>query len=295
MSAHGLGPHVVGQRVVVRRLVPGETGPTGGPAFTDVLGELLSWADGRAVLRTESGTTVVIETALIVSGKPVPPRPSTRHRVGVREAESHAAPLWTGIEREPLGEWELRHEPHPSDRLRKRTNSALAIGDPGMHVLTAASAVAQYYADRGRPALAQVETGSEVEQALLGAGWTRVDGGDALFLLGSASRALRALGSRDPGALETDGPRFTATVPGAVGRAGLDGDWLGVHELQVDPALRRQGLAGRVLRTLLAAGTEQGALHLWLHVEVDNTAALRLYEKLGLTEHHACRYLTAPV
>lgn len=294
MSAHGLGPDAVGQRVVVRRIVPGETGPTGGPAFTDVLGDLLSWSGGKAVLRTESGTVVVIETALIVSGKPVPPRPSVRHRVDVREAESHAAPLWTGVEREPLGDWELRYEPVPVDRLRKRTNSALAIGDPGVPFGVAAAAVADFYTDHSRPALVQVETDSDLERAFAAAGWTPVPGGDALFLLGSLARALRALGDVAPGVLTTDGPRLTATVPGGVGRAGLDGDWFGVHDLQVEPELRRQGLATRLLRSLLEAGAEQGATHLWLHVEVGNTPALALYDRLGLTEHHGCRYLSAP-
>ena len=46
-TAHGLGPHVVGQRVVVRRVVRGETGPSGGPAMTDVLGICTSWAGRR--------------------------------------------------------------------------------------------------------------------------------------------------------------------------------------------------------------------------------------------------------
>ena len=41
-QAASLGPHVVGERVVVRRLLRGETGPTGGPAFTDLLGTCLS-------------------------------------------------------------------------------------------------------------------------------------------------------------------------------------------------------------------------------------------------------------
>ncbi|MEZ5160196.1 MAG: hypothetical protein R2709_05215 [Marmoricola sp.] len=35
---HQLGPHVVDQRVVIRYLLEGQAGPTGGPAMTDVLG-----------------------------------------------------------------------------------------------------------------------------------------------------------------------------------------------------------------------------------------------------------------
>ena len=74
-EAHRLGPHVVGQRVVVRRVVPGETGPSGGPAMTDVLGVCLRWSDGECVVQPETGPAVTIPLRLIVSGKPVPPRP----------------------------------------------------------------------------------------------------------------------------------------------------------------------------------------------------------------------------
>jgi ribosomal protein S18 acetylase RimI-like enzyme len=288
-----LGPHVIGQRVVIRRLVPGETGPTGGPAFTDVLGVCESWADGVALIRTADGTAVAIPTALIVSGKPVPPRPSVRQRVGVRDAEAHAAPLWTGIVREPLGDWELRTEPDPVGRLRKRTNSCLAIGDPGIDVATAAVTVREFYERLGRQPLVQVEAGSEVEDRLRGAGWNSVSG-DSLFLLGSVSRIRRALGPDTGGAeLTADGPRLVATTEAGSGKAGLDGDWLGIHDLYVEEDQRRRGVASQLLRTLLERGAELGAVTAWLHVEADNAPALALYEALGFAEHHACRYLTA--
>lgn len=291
---HGLGPHVVGQRVVVRRVLPGETGPSGGPALTDLLGICESWTATTASIRAEDGTLVEIAVADIVSGKPVPPRPSVRHRVPVRDAESHAAPFWPGVLRTPLGEWELRTEPDPEGRLRKRANSCLAIGDPGTDVAAAAAAVEQFYAAAGRPALVQVEADSDLEQQLRGLGWSPAPG-DSLFLLGSLSRALRALGSAPMTAtVAVDGPRLTATVPGGTARAAVDGDWLGVHDLLVDPDRRRQGLATDLVRTLLDLGAERGATHLWLHVEVENTAALAFYERLGLVEHHGCRYLAAP-
>ncbi len=73
-----LGPHVVGQRVVVRHLLPGRTGPSGGPAMTDVLGVVETWADDRITVRREDGAVVEIATDEIVSGKPVPPPPPRR-------------------------------------------------------------------------------------------------------------------------------------------------------------------------------------------------------------------------
>jgi ribosomal protein S18 acetylase RimI-like enzyme len=294
-GGHGLGPHVIGQRVVVRRLLPGETGPTGGPAFADTLGICEAWADGEAVLRTADGSTVVVPTALIVSGKPVPPRPSARQRVGVRDAESHAGPLWVGVERVALGDWEMRSVAEPDGRLLKRTNSALAIGDPGVPFEDALEAVLAFYGERGRGALVQVESDTDVEDAFRGRGWSVVPGGDAVMLLGSTARALRLAGPRPACDLTVDGPRLVATTSGARGRAAIDGDWLGVHDLYVEEDRRRQGLATAVLATLLDAGAERGATTCWLHVENDNDAARLLYEGLGLAEHHGCRYLAPPV
>lgn len=86
-----LGPHVIGQRVVVRRILD-ETGPTGGPAFTDVLGLCTGW--DPCVVRTASGEVVTIPLTQIVSGKPVPPRPSVRLRAGFAECEARGDAPW---------------------------------------------------------------------------------------------------------------------------------------------------------------------------------------------------------
>ena len=294
-SSGSLGPHVVGQRVVVRRVLPGETGPSGGPAMTDVLGVCESWVDGVAVIRREDGSTVTIRTADIVSGKPVPPRPSVRQRVSAREAESHAATHWPGVVREALGEWELRTEPEPVDRLRKRANSCLAMGEPGMSLSEAEGVVRDFYAARERPAMVQVEVGTEIDTWFETAGWVVVPGGDSLFLLGSVSRARRTLAGGGGATLRPEGVRVHAELPGqAFAKASIDGDWLGIHDLFVEPDVRRQGLARSVMATLLEWGAEQGATTVWLHVETDNAPAIALYESMGLSVHHECRYL-APV
>ena len=102
-QAASLGPHVVGERVVVRRLLRGETGPTGGPAFIDLLGTCLSWGDGECVVAPESGEPVRIALADIVSGKPVPPRPSVRHRVPTREAEVRGLRMFPGTQHSAAG------------------------------------------------------------------------------------------------------------------------------------------------------------------------------------------------
>ena len=268
--------------------------------MTDVLGICTAWGDGRCVIAPESGDPVEIRLADIVSGKPVPPRPSVRHRVGARAAEQHTLTLWAGLESEALGEWVLRTDPAPVGRLLKRANSCLAMGDPGIDLDAAVGRVEAFYEDRGRRVLAQVERGSAIDEALSATGWTSVPGGDAHFLIASLARALRAARSASGSAgragearVVEEGDRVLVELGdgAAAGRATLDGDWLGLHGLAVDEAERRRGLGTAVVAELLDWGGERGATTAWLHVEVDNEPALALYEGLGFSPHHTCRYL----
>ncbi|HEX6248724.1 MAG TPA: hypothetical protein VFZ64_12710, partial [Nocardioidaceae bacterium] len=187
----GLGPQVVGRRVVVRRVLRGQTGPTGGPAFSDVLGVMERWGDGTATIRTESGDAVTVEIADIVSGKPVPPRPSVRLRVSPEVAERRAVAAWPPHESAPLGEWLLR----ASQGYSGRANSVLAVGDPGMPVDEALAQVEAFYRHRGLPAWAQVVVGSDVQQAVESAGWVAARPGEAdtLFQLVSVAAARRVV------------------------------------------------------------------------------------------------------
>lgn len=310
LSQHRLGEHVVGTRIVVRRRIPGVTGPTGGPAFTDVLGICLRWSDGECVVQRENGEQVVIAIAEIVSGKPVPPRAPVRHRVSARQAEQHSLVLWPHVETMPLGDWVLRSDQQPEGRLIKRANSCLAIGDPGLPDAEAIAAVEEFYRLRERQPLLQVVRETDAEEAFGAAGWQPVPGGDAVFQMGSLSRAARALRPVAPLSFEelVDRPQtqlglqdddvrvaLELRVEGrlvAEGRAGRSGDWLGLHGLFVEPELRRRGLARRMIAELLEWGAERGATTCWLHVETDNQQALTLYESLGLTTHHELRYLS---
>jgi N-acetylglutamate synthase len=292
---HRLGPHVIGQRVVIRRLLRGETGPSGGPAMTDLLGVCTSWGDGRCVVQPEDGEPVEIAIADIVSGKPVPPRPSVRMRVSPHDAELHTASLWATVETTALGDWVLRTDTAPVGRLRRRGNSCLAMGDPGVPFDDAAATVRAFYEERGRTPYVQVEKGTPEEDAFAAAGWVVDPTGDAeqrLASLTQVRRRIRAVPEQT--SLVADGPRAVVTIDDrARGEAAIDGDWIGVHAIEVDPGHRRQGLATAVLADLLEWGAEQGATTVWLHVETDNAPALAWYDVLGLAPHHSCRYLAA--
>ena len=250
---HLLGPHVVGRRVVVRRLLRSVDGPSGGPAFTDLLGTCVAWEDDHCLIRPDrapdDGAPVRIELADLVSGKPVPPRTPPRLRVGVREAELRTGSLWP--------------EPRPVGRARKRANSCLAIGDPGTDVDQALERVIEFYAARGRDPLVHVEVGSDVESAVLAAGWRLLPRGEAQLRLAGIAQVRRALGRRRADVeLEVRGTLASASIgtgcdPVAEAQARLDGDWLGLFGLTVDPGHRRRGLGGDVVAELLDWGTEQ--------------------------------------
>lgn len=93
-AARSLGPDCVGLRVVVRRRVPGRTGPSGGPLLTDLLGIMEEWTASTTTIRAADGRRTTIPLGDLVSGKPVPPRPSVRHRVGTEELARITASWW---------------------------------------------------------------------------------------------------------------------------------------------------------------------------------------------------------
>jgi ribosomal protein S18 acetylase RimI-like enzyme len=207
--------------------------------------------------------------------------------------------MWPHVERVALGDWELRTDLAPVGRLLKRTNSCLAIGDPGVPVVDAAERIVEFYVARGRDPMAQVELGSPTEQELRALGWAVVAGGDAHFLVSSLAMAARVAHGDGGVDLVEDGPRahVVRLLEGRkVGsaRAAVDGDWLGVHGLVVEPEHRGQGHGTALMAALLPWGAELGASTVWLHVQTDNQPALSLYGGLGFRVHHTCRYLIPP-
>jgi GNAT superfamily N-acetyltransferase len=318
---------------VVRRVLPGLTGPTGGPAMTDLLGVMESWADGLTTVRAESGTVTSIRIADIVSGKPVPPRPSVRHRVAPEDAERRAVASWPPAVSRPLGEWLLR----ASAGYSSRGNSVLAVGDPGVPFPAALEQVASFYASHGLPPVAQVVVASDVHTRFESAGWVSARPGEAdtMFQLASVSQAVRAVRRTAPAATprvetaSTAGPGWLAdderarahgkaaldvlegpeqvgfvsvlapdgavVAKGRVAGSSADGDdWVGISNVWVSPLHRRQGLAFVVMGALLEWGAERGATTAYLQTRGDNPAALALYDRLGFVTHHAYRYLTTP-
>lgn len=254
---------------------------------TDALGVCTAWGADSCVIETSRGP-VSVPLRAIVTGKPVPPRASVRQRVPVRDAERHTARLGRdGAEAEELGTWQLRFEPVLGERLRRRLNSCLAIGDPG--VPDALERVRAFYESRDREPLLHVESGTTFP------GWEPVPDRDSFFQIASVAQALRGASrspdDRDAPQIEADGSHAMASLPGCRAEADLDGDWLCIENLHVAPEVRRRGHARALITALLEWGAEQGAGTAWLHVETRNAPAIALYESLGFRTHHAMGYL----
>ena len=159
--------------------------------MTDLLGVMESWADGTTTVRDESGAVTSIAIADIVTGKPVPPRPSARHRISPEGAELRANASWPALVAEPLGDWLLR----ASGGYSSRANSVMAAGSPGVEFDSAELAVLAFYERQMLPAWAQVVVGSDVHSNFESAGWipARPGEADSLFQIASVSMALRAV------------------------------------------------------------------------------------------------------
>lgn len=281
------------------------------------------------LITRKSGETVHIPEASLVAGKVVPAAPARRRGPAASYAELArvATRAWRPVESERLGEWELR----AASGFTRRANSALPLGDPGMPLPAALDAVRRWYGDRGLPAYVQTATGAptgaEGTQELLCAelerlGWVREVSAEmwigALAPLadrdepaevtlsreadeawlaryqrkGVSEVALKVLGA-GPSVWFATVPGAGGGVPAAIGRCVVDGRWAGFGAVEVDPALRRQGLATRVMAALARRALDEGASAAWLQVEAENAGARELYAGMGFTSHHAYHHYRA--
>ncbi|MFK0103840.1 GNAT family N-acetyltransferase [Streptomyces sp. NPDC091217] len=317
----------VGKRVSVRRLTG--NGVTE-EKFTDTVGVLTSWDDdGVLTITRRDGETVRIAESALVAGKVVPAAPARRRGPAAtyQELARVAARGWRPVESERLGEWELR----AAGGFTRRANSVLPLGDPGLPLDAALDAVRRWYGERGLPAYVQTATGAEGTQELLCAelerrGWVREVSAE-LWVGGLAPVADRAEGAgvvlsrtadeawlaryQRKGVSEValrvlgGGPSvWFATVPGessgsgnapaAIGRLVVDGRWAGFAAVEVDPGLRRRGLATEVMAALARRALAEGASAAWLQVEAENAGARALYGRLGFAAHHAYHHYREP-
>lgn len=313
----------VGKRVSVRRL---NDTSVAGEKFTDTVGVLTSWDKGVLLITQKNGESVRIPESSLVAGKVIPAAPARRRgpAASYEELARVCTRAWRPVESERLGEWELR----AAAGFTRRANSVLPLGDPGVPLDEALTAVRRWYGERGLPAYVQTATGAEGTQELLCAelerrGWVREVSAE-LWIGGLAPVADLV----DPGGVELSrradeawlaryqrkgvsevalavlhsGPSvWFATVPGAaggppaaIGRCVVDGRWAGFAAVEVDPSRRREGLATTVMAALARRALDEGASAAWLQVETENAAARALYAGMGFAAHHAYHHYREP-
>nr|WP_042190002.1 GNAT family N-acetyltransferase [Kibdelosporangium sp. MJ126-NF4]CEL19034.1 GCN5-related N-acetyltransferase [Kibdelosporangium sp. MJ126-NF4]CTQ95164.1 GCN5-related N-acetyltransferase [Kibdelosporangium sp. MJ126-NF4] len=236
----------------------------------------------------------------------------------VTQLEHDCAQAWPALVDQRLGDWRMR----AAGGFTGRANSTLTCGDPGVDVPTALRGAAGFAERNGIRPTAHVVMNTELDAEIAQLGWTvnldHPGGAESMVMTGPLDPAHHdgahidetpstewwelAAGTTTPtpaqrhvlssspgvgyGVLEQDG-QVVAAVRGAV-----VGDLLHVARLAVRPAYRRQGLAAGLLRTLYTWAHAKGATRQALQVAEHNTAAIRLYEAFGCTEHHRYRYWT---
>jgi len=290
--------------------------------------DLVGWVDtvDAEMLRLADadGTSHAVRSDEVILARRAPAArggPDPR-RVSADELEHLSCTGWLAFS-EPLGEWTLRS----GGGFTGRANSALAVGDPGVPMDEAAERVIGYAASHHIDPMAQVVTGSPVDQALRELGWTDVYVPTDML----ATRLADLLGdhlpdprvtvtetlepsweeaygwsrpnSADPAVLRMilagRPPRAFGAVPGAGGlvtiaRGHLSADWLGLASIWTDEGHRRQGLATATMRALGHWAARRGARYSYLQVASANASALAAYARLGFVRHHRYHYLAPP-
>ena len=187
----------VGTRVVLRVTA-------GNGRYRDVLGDLLAADDATLRVLTRRGE-VTVAVADVVAGKPVPPAPARKApphlALSTLALESAMAGHWQASRTHRLGTppgWLLR----AADGFTNRANSVLPLGDPGMPLPDAVTAVTRWYEDAGLPGRAATPAPrpddpdravlDDAAGAFADAGWATLAGAGADVLVAPTAELLAA-------------------------------------------------------------------------------------------------------
>ena len=80
----------------------------------------------------------------------------------------------------------------------------------------------------------------------------------------------------------------------AIARLSLAQGWAGITAVEVNPDHRRQGLGAAITAAACQQAASRGLSRVFLQVEVGNTPARALYERLGFRYSHRYHYRVAP-
>ena len=232
--------------------------------------------------------------------------------------ESVSARAWPAARAMGLGGWRL----HASAGFSGRINACWPLGDPGIDLDDAIAHTETWYEGHALPSLFKIVDAAclpaILPERLAVLGYRPHT--ETIMMIGPAAgppdravvvdetveadfAAVFAATAYGPGdareRLETlervPRPRAFARLdaagsPAAIGACAAEDDWAGVFAMRTDPRFRRQGLARRILASLMAFAAGAGASRAWLQVEAVNTGAIALYRAAGFTEAYRYRY-----
>jgi len=250
--------------------------------------------------------------------KPLPDRAGTGSPLSLRiiELEKLSDTTWPATEIIEFGKWRLRI----SDGFTMRANSVLPtgagpIGEPPLALADAIEYVIKIYRDKGlTPTFTlPLPIYQELDEYLESQGWQIKVGAQFLIkdidsiatemfsqndfeILDHPSQAW--LGLQSDHRLENLMQRYPAKYGliksgesvKAVGRIATLGTWAMATRLFVAPSHRGKGLAQQLMLRLMAAAKEDGATKIGLQVDLENVAALALYDSMGFRLHHKYVY-----
>ena len=313
----------------MRYQLPDNEPRTAGPHFTDVVGELVLVEPEAVTVRGPHGDVVVPRSA-VVAVRVVPPRPSRPappHRGLTPESLQRLMVAGNPpIERDWIGGWLLR----AAGGFTGRANSMLPLDDPGVPLGDAVDRMEAWYRTRGLPPLVTVYgdlegdlSAGSIGRLLLGRGYRmlqptrvmtapvkrdlawpdfpsgyRVERLDRLTddILAVSEGRVGEFGATARRVLEGPPSQTFLCVyddagPVAMVRVPVHDGWAGLFGLHVLPAHRDRGLGRQLTGAALAYAAGMGSSAMYLQVTQDNSAARRLYESAGFTDHHAYCYL----
>ena len=314
-SSNSLDPALIGQRLTLRL-----KDPEGG--YRDLVGVL----ESEKTLRKKSGDVVEFDPQLIALVHPIvegKKRAGTGAPLSLRiaELENLSSRTWPALKSQQLGNWIIRI----SDGVTYRANSVLVQGsppwgEPGVDIEQAISSVEKIYSDANLPAVfhCPLPLYQELKDYLMERGWKEKVG--AAFLISDIeSQAdltplfqiknveLFCDSKPSPEFLALHGDEILETImtsyPAhyislrmdgkivATARLAILDSWSILTRLFVAQSHRRLGLAELLMQASTNISLDHGADKISLQLDQSNTAAQKLYEKLGFRAHHTYSFL----
>jgi GNAT superfamily N-acetyltransferase len=237
-----------------------------------------------------------------------------------RRIEEVSLNSWPALQQILFDGWILRF----SRGYTKRSNSVNALYGCTLDVEDKVGVCEDVYAEKGLPAIFRLTPFTvppDLDQVLASRGYRAIDRTHVLYLdlrgwrpprldveicgqeiddwlalfarfkgtgaevSGAHGDIMRAIPSTGYPAVAKDAGR-----PVACGLGVLERDFLGLFDLITDPQQRNKGYGTQLVSGLFAWGRDRGATHAYLQVVSENSAARRLYARLGFQEAYLYWY-----